>query len=284
MKFYLVYVPLAVIATILIIKYLNKKDNNERYKFILILSFLSLLSHLIKPFFFPYNTYNMPDILRKITFENICAVSALIYPLVLLTKNKVLTDYITTIGLIGGLAAFLYPTEVILGLFDSMEVSYEIQLFAFDSIRFFFVHYLIFIIPFILLYYRMHQFDLKRIFYFPITIMGILTLIYLNELALEKLGWLNEVHAYFGKNIFYDVNIRNSSFVFGLSDGFKKIGIWIDILVPNAWKGTYYKPVIWILIPVIVYGPLMYYGFYKVQNLRIKKSELISSENVATSR
>lgn len=282
MKFYLVYVPLAIIATLLIIKYLNKKDNEKKYKFILILSFLGLLSHLIKPFFFPYNTYDMPDILRKITFENICAVSALIYPIVLLTKNKVLTDYITTIGLIGGLAAFLYPTEVILGLFDSMEVSYEIGLFAFDSIRFFFVHYIIFIVPFLLLYYRMHKFELERIFYFPIIIMGILTIIYLNEIALERLGWLNEVHTYFGRNIFYDVNIRNSSFVFGLSDGFKKIGIWIDILVPSVWKGSTYKPVIWILIPVIIYGLIMYYTFYKIQDIKLKKPLIIPSENVDT--
>lgn len=263
MLFYVVYIPLAIVVTIMLIKYLNNKNDESKYKILIFMAFLGLLSHLIKPLFFPYNTYPMPDILRKITFENICAVSALIYPFILLSRKKIALDYIITIGMIGGIAAFLYPTEVILGMFDSMPIDFKQGLFAFDSVRFFFVHYLIFIIPFLLLYYKLHSFDLKRIYYFPISIMSILTIIYLNELVIYKLGWLNDINAFFGKDIFLDNNVRNSSFVFGLPDGFKKIGIWIDILVPNGMK---YTPVIWILIPVLVYGPIIYYLFYKTTN------------------
>lgn len=283
MKFYLVYIPLAIIATILIILYLKEKKDEQRYKFLIIISFFGLALHLIKPFFFPYNTYEMPDILRKITFENICAVSALIYPFVLIFKNKTLLDYIATIGMIGGIAAFFYPTEVILGMFDSMTVVYEHKLFAFDTIRFFAVHYIIFIVPMLLLYYQLHTFELKRIIYFPITIMSVLTLIFLNELILEKLGWLNEVHNFYDRNIFYDHNIRNSSFVFGITDSLRSISGWLLILVPQKWQEPIFRPVYWILFPIIIYGPILYYLFYFVTNkINKRKLNLISSVKVAS--
>ncbi|VEU80728.1 TMEM164 family acyltransferase [Haploplasma axanthum] len=271
LKFYLLYVPLGVIATILLVKYLKNKTNEQRYRFLIYLSIAALLLHLIKPFFFPYNTevysengiliISKPSIYRKMTFENICAVSALVYLPLLLLKKKIPLDYIATIGLIGGFAAFMYPTEVILGMFDSMKVTYKLGLFSFDTMRFYIVHYLIFIIPFLLLYYKLHTFELKRAIFLPISILVMLTMVYVNELILDKFGWLDAVHEYAGRDIFLDSNIRNSSFVFGISDGFKKIGIIIDMLVPKFMKEPYYIPVLWITIPAFVYGPLLYFGF-----------------------
>lgn len=278
LRFYLVYIPIAVIATYFLIRYFNKIDDEKRYKVLIFLSVLAFVSHIIKPFFFPYTNYTSPDILRKITFENICAVSALVYPVILISKKKVLLDYMSVLGLLGGFLAFMYPTEVILGQFDSMDVTYVHGLFAFDTIRFFFVHYMLFIIPFLLLFYRLHELSMKRVLYFPMLVMGMLLIIYLNELALEKLGWLNEVHNYAGRNIFYDVNIRNSSFVFGIPDSYGNVGFFVEMLVPKFLKNPTYIPVIWIIIPIMVYGPLIYYGFYKISNtFKIDKTTIIKN-------
>lgn len=263
---YLIYLPIAIVATIVLIKYLNKKNNEQRYRIIIILSILALLSHLIKPFFFPYTLYERPDILRKITFENICAVSALIYPIILVTKRKVLLDYMAVIGLLGGFLAFIYPTEVILGQFDSMDVTFKHGLFAFDTIRFFFVHYMLFIIPFLLLFYNIHQLKIKRAIYLPFMVMSVLLLIYLNEILLEQLGWLNEVHLYAGRNIFYDRNIRNSSFIFGIPESYGNLKWIVEIFVPKSFKTPSYIPVFWITIPIFIYAPLIYIGFYKGSN------------------
>ena len=285
LKFYLVYIPLAVIATILIIKYLNKKDSKQRYRFLIILATIVLIIHLTKPFFFPYNTKLFPNILRKITFENICAVSALIYLPVLLWKNKIALDYIAIIGMLGGFLAFLVPSEVILGRFDSMVVTDELELtkmfnlFNYDTIRFYVTHYLLFLIPFLLLYYDLHRFNIKRIFYFPISVITILLIIFLNELVLHKLGWLDEIYEYVGvsnyKEVFFDHNIRNSSFVFGIPDEFGKIGLIFTVIVPKFLK-TPYVPVAWIIIPAFVYGPLLYLGFLNInKKILIKKRKKV---------
>lgn len=273
MKFYLVYVPLGIIATIAIIYYLKNKTNEQRYKFIIYLSILTILLHLIKPFFAPYNmSFNkndpnldliisFPSILRKITFENVCAVSALVYLPILLLKKKIPLDYIVTIGLIGGFAAFMYPTEVILGQFDSVNVSYKLKLFSFDTIRFYLVHFLIFIIPFILLYFKMHKMELKRSLYLSLSVLTMMSIVLLNEFIIYKLGWLDNLSIALNmdvKDLFYSHNYRNSSFVYGIPDSLAGIGKIITILVPNFMKNI---PIIWILIPAFIYAPLIYISF-----------------------
>lgn len=281
MKFYLLYVPLFVLSTVLIILYLKNKSNEQRYKFIIILSILTIVLHLIKPFFFPYNSkipelagiISFPEILRKITFENVCAVSALIYLPVLLTKNKVALDYIVTIGLLGGFLAFMYPTEVILGQFDSVDVSYRLGLFSFDTIRFYTVHFLIFIIPFILLYFKMHELKLKRAPLLTLSVLIMMTLVLVNEFVLLKLGWLDGLSEKLGlttKELFYSHNYRNSSFVYGIADSLAKPGKIITVFVPNFMKNI---PVLWILIPATIYAPLIYTGFMFTSNKEQTKSE-----------
>ncbi|MDY0278170.1 MAG: hypothetical protein RBQ97_08800 [Acholeplasma sp.] len=275
-KFYIFYISIALFVTIVVIKHLKNKDDKYRYRFVLILSTLTIVLHLIKPFFFPYNERVFPDILRKITFENICAVSALIYLPIILSKNKYAMDYITTIGLLGGFLAFMYPTEIILGDFDSMPITYKLGLFDFDTIRFYSVHYLIFLIPFILIYFKLHTFSLKRAIVLPISILVILIIIFVNEIILEKLGWLNELHQFYSRNIFYDKDIRNSSFVFGLPTTFKSVGVIVDVFVFKFLKEPNYFPVLWITIPAFVYGPLIYLGFSYFADSSKTKKELNS--------
>lgn len=275
LKFYLFYIPILAVFTIVIIRYLNNKNNDQRLKVLIYLAALALLLHIIKPFFFPYNgigvenepdIFNRPAIFRKITFENVCAVSALLYLPTLLFKNKYVLDYMAIFGFIGGFLALLWPAEVMMGQFDSIKVNYEMGLFSFDTIRFYLVHYLLFLISFLLLYYRIHELDTKRMFYLPVSVLLLLTLLFVNEYVLFKLGWLDDIAKVTGltgnngMDLFLDVNKRNFSFVFGIPDAFKDAGFFIDILVPGFMKDPYI-PVIWITIPVFVYAPLIYMGF-----------------------
>src|SRR5690554_858701 len=237
LKFYLFYIPILAVLTVLAIKYLNNKNNEQRLKFLIYLSIIALLLHIIKPIFFPYNgvgvenepdIFNRPAIFRKITFENVCAVSALLFLPTLLFRNKYVLDYMTIFGFLGGFLALLWPAEVVMGQFDSIKVNYEMGLFSFDTIRFYFVHYLLFLISFLLLYYKIHTFDSKRMFYLPIAVLCALTILFLNELVLYEIGWLNDVEQYASSNgllgdkgLFYDRNIRNFSFVFGIPETFE---------------------------------------------------------------
>lgn len=291
LKFYLFYVPLGVLLTIGIILYLKNKSNEQRYKFLIYLSILTLLLHVIKPFFAPYNmAYNssdpnldliisFPSILRKITFENVCAVSALVYLPILLSKNKIATDYIVTIGLLGGFLAFMYPTEVILGQFDSVNVNYRLNLFSFDTMRFYLVHYLIFIIPFILLYFKIHTMNINRSLYLSLSVLMMLTIVFVNEIIIYKLGWLDNLVIAINnvqgtnmttKDLFYSHNYRNSSFVYGVSDSLAGAGKVITMLVPKFMKNI---PVVWITVPAFISAPLIYLGFSFSSNFNETKTQ-----------
>lgn len=282
LKFYMLYVPLGIVSTILIIMMLKKKSHQEIYRFLIVLSIITIVLHLIKPFFFPYNSkdpslegiISFPSILRKITFENVCAVSALVYLPILLTKNKIALDYISIIGLLGGFLAFMYPTEVILGQFDSVDVTYKLGLFSFDTIRFYLVHYLIFLVPFLLLFFKIHTFDLKRAWFLSLSILTMMGIVLLNEFIILKLGWLDGLSNSLGittKELFYSHNYRNSSFVFGIPDTLSKPGLLISLLVPPFMKNI---PVLWILVPALVYGPLIYLAFGAVVDKAATKEQL----------
>ena len=294
LPYYGVYIPLFTVITIFIFRYLNKVDNDSRMRFLKILALVGMLFHLSKPLFFPYNgniliegtnnpdIFTFPGILRKITLENVSAVTTMLTLPILISKRKSLIDYIVIIGFLGGFLAIIYPAEVIFGTFDSIPVDTNVEfykkgLFTFDTVRFYVVHYLPLIISVCLLYYGLHEFDKKRMFYFPIIILGVLTLLFLNEFIIYKIGWLDEIENHLIANgeivkgqLLFDRNYRNFSFVFGIPDNLKKIGIFIDMLVPNFMKhfqGDNYIPVIWITLPAFVYGPLLYLGFMKVASV-----------------
>lgn len=267
LKFYLVYIPVFIVLTIVLLKWLKPKDNEYRYKVLLVFAGLALVLHVTKIFFFPYNTHVFPNILRKSTLENVCAFGAVAYLFILISKNKIAIDYMMIVGMLGGLAAFLYPTEVILGLFDSMPVSYKLTLISYDTIRFYVVHYLLFIIPFIMYYFKMHKLEMKRVIYLPITVLLMMTIVYLNEVLLRSIGWLDDVNNFFGRDIFFDRNIRNSSFVFGLPDNFMGVGRIFNIFVPKFLRpNNNYIPVVWFIIPSVIWGFIFYSGFAFVTN------------------
>ena len=86
--------------------------------------------------------------------------------------------------------------------------------------------------------------------------MGTLALIYVNERILLLLGWTDLAS-------YQDINIRNSSFVFGIPDHYEKGGIIFDIFVfkflkTNPFTGeSQYWPVIWMIVPVSFIAPVV---------------------------
>lgn len=286
LKYYMFYFPFFIILTYFLLKYMDNKTNEERMKILKFIAFIGLLLHISKPIFFPYNgkilidgtnnpdIFNYPGILRKITIENVSAATTVLFLPALILKNKSILDYFIIIGFIGGFLAIIYPAEVIFNTFDSIPIdlnNYKKSLFTFDTIRFYVVHYIPLILSFSLLYYKIHVLDTKRMFMFPIIILAILLILYLNEYMVYKLGWLDDIENYLVQNgvlskgeLFYDRNYRNFSFIYGIPDNFKDIGILIDILVPKFMKEPDYIPVFWITLPAFIYGPLLYKGFARV--------------------
>ncbi len=252
--YYFLYISIAIVLTIVFTLFLRKKDEQFKHKFILFLLFSAFALHFLKLAFYPYNQM-YPTIIRKITFENICAISTLIFPFIYLSKNKVLKDYMLVMGIAAGIAAYLYPTEAILDTFDSVYFGRK-SAFSFDVIRFYYAHFVIFVVPFLMAALKIHVFSFKRIIYFPLMVLAVFTLIFLNELLLILFGWIDP-------STIYDIDIRNSSFVFGIPEHYKKVAVIFDIFVfdflksyPKVGANIYY-PVIWFIVPAFIYGPIL---------------------------
>jgi hypothetical protein len=254
--YYYLYFVIAIVITTTLILYLKNKDVKIKHRAITILLFSALALHFMKLLFSPYNQM-FPEIIRKVTFENICAVSTLVFPFIWLSKSKILKDYMIVMGIISGIAAFLYPTEAIFDTFDSVYFGMK-GAFSFDVIRFYYAHLVIFLAPFLMGYFKLHTFEIKRLIFLPLTILLTLTIIYVNEVILLKLGWVDP-------NGFLDVNIRNSSFVFGIPDHYKNVAVIFDIFVfdfmkTNPFNGElHYWPVLWLTIPAFIYAPVLYF-------------------------
>lgn len=271
--YYYLYILFGLLITIGFVLFLKNKNRAYKEKVITILLFSAFILHFSKLLFYPYNIL-FPESLRKITFDNICSVSTLIFPFLYLSKKKIFLDYMIVIGIASGIAAFAYPTEALFDTFDSIFFGRKYA-FSFDVIRFYYAHLIIFLAPFLMGYFKLHVFKFKRVYLLALMILGTITLIFVNEWILLKIGLVDE-------DIFYDVNIRNSSFVFGIPDHFKKVAVIFDIFVFDflkvhpVTKEPFYWPVIWFIIPIFIYTPVLAFisniPFY-IQNLieKIKK-------------
>jgi hypothetical protein len=252
--YYYLYIAIAIFLTISLILFLRNKNDQVKNKVILFLLFSAFALHFLKLAFYPYNQM-FPTIIKKITFENICAISTLIFPFIYLSKNKILKDYMLIMGIAAGIAAYAYPTEAIFDTFDSVYFGRK-QAFSFDVIRFYYAHFVIFAVPFLMGYFKIHVFSFKRILYFPMMVLLIFLVIFLNEVLLIQFGLIEQ-------STIYDIDVRNSSFVFGIPEHYKNAAVIFDIFVFDFLK-TYpkdsaniYWPVIWFIVPAFIYGPIL---------------------------
>lgn len=252
--YYYVYFVLAMLITVGLILYLKNKDDKHKEKVITILLFSAFALHFAKLLFYPYNEL-FPDSIRKVSFENICAISTLIFPFLFLSKKKVFLDYMLVIGIASGIAAYLYPTEAIFDTFDSIYFGRK-GAFSFDVIRFYYAHLIIFLAPFLMGYFKLHVFSFKRVYVLALMILGTITLIFVNEWVLLQLGWIDS-------SSFYDVNIRNSSFVFGIPEHYKEVAVIFDVFVFDFLKThpstgePFYWPVLWFVVPIFIWTPVL---------------------------
>ncbi len=230
---------------------LRNKSKKFQYNFLLTLCFLNLALHFAKLFFEPYRS-DFPYSIRKVTFENICAISTLILPFVLLyKKNKVLNNYFFFISLAGGLGAIFYPTE-----------AFNKNPFTFDVLRFYYCHITLFLVPSLAGSLNLYRPNYKKAYQIPIMFLTIETLILVNEFILLKTGLISS-----SLTEFFSREVRNSSFVFGPLPSFDKVANILLIFVPKIFTqnifhieglDTFYFPVIWMIFPVFIYLPFVY--------------------------
>ena len=266
--YYFIYIMLFIALTILSLIFLRNKSQNYRNRFIFGLAILNLFIHFAKIFIFPYTTVEY--IWTKVSFENICAVSALTFPFAYFVKNKTLKDYMILVGMSSGIITFIFPVDAMSDIFNGAYLGYK-EAFSLEVIRFYTSHFLIFLVPFLMMHYRFHTVSIKRAYRAPLMLILVLVIIYINELVITALGWVP-------KEQLYSPDYRNPSFIFGVRGDLSGLGAILGVFVPMFLRlhpltgESFYWPVIWLVIPALVYGSmitLVYMIIYDGKNTKL---------------
>jgi len=260
--YYFMYLIIAVIFTVSAIKFLKTKNDPFKRKFIYGLILFNFAIHFLKILIFPYNDpYFVEHRIVKVSFENICAVSVLIYPFLYLSKNKILREYMILVALLSGILALTIPVDVFSNTFNAVDITgiYVKTAFQIETIRFYTTHYILFLSAFLLLYFRLDTITMKNAKWMPWMLLGVLFILYLNE-------WVLSLFDFVPSGIdMYDPDGRNPSLIFGVKnlDALSGIGQAVKIFVPkmftiNPFTGdTFFWPVMWLFFPVMIYGYIL---------------------------
>ncbi|MCL2800388.1 MAG: hypothetical protein FWD28_01335 [Treponema sp.] len=241
--YYFLYITFAIGLLTGLYFLLRNKSKRTATIVIFILFLSNFILHFLKLVFNYYQEW-MPYAIRTVTPENICAVSVLVFPWFYLSKKNILKDYMFYLGIISGLGATFIPIDVI-----------DCSPFEFETIRFYFSHVLLWVVPLLMVMLKLHTLDYKRIFKFPFLLYLTLCIILVNEVILTGAGFIHIRHLYSNE-------VRNSSMIFGPLVEVEFIGKLFTALTPKLFltvpigpnAGTpYYWPIVWLIIPSYVY-------------------------------
>ena len=208
--------------------------------------FSAFALHFLRLAFDSYQQW-MPYAIRTVTPENICAVSVLVFPWIFLSKNKFLKDYMFYLGFISGIAATFFPIDVI-----------GFSLINPETVRFYYTHIVIWVVPTLMVLLKLHTLDYKRIPKIPLLALAMLGVILVNEIILIGTGFVHIQHL-------FSSQVRNSALIFGPLADVELVGIMFTALTPeffltrplgpNAGE-VFYWPILWLVIPFYIYSSL----------------------------
>ncbi len=250
--YYFIYIGIALLLTVLSVAFLKNKSHNFRHWFIFGLIMLGFVIHFLKIFIYPYTTVDY--IFTKVSFENICAVSTLVFPFIYFSKNKTLKDYMVMVGMASGILTLLFPVDAMSAYFNGVIIGQR-GAFQIEVIRFYLAHTLLFLSPFLMMRFKMHELSIHRAYRAPLMLILVLCVIFINELILTALHWVP-------KEDLFNPDKRNPSFIFGIRGDLTGLGAVIGIFVPYFMRlttatSTQMWPVVWLILPALVYGGLI---------------------------
>lgn len=252
--YYFLYMAISIFLIIFTIL-ITSKQNKKTQKIIIFCILMSgFILHFLKLLNKQYYE-DLPYSLRKVSFENICAVSTLIFPFIFLFGNDKWKDYMYCFGIFGGVGMIINPNPAI---------GYSI--FAFEAIRCYYCHLVLVISAILMVKCGFHKLDYHRLWKMPITFFEVLVIILFNEVILMATGLVKpDIMA------FFDRSYRNSSFIFGPTPSFDWLKPVIDFFVPSLFrtipfgslKGQeLYWPIIWMVIPGYILLYILGVGIY----------------------
>ena len=239
------YLYIAFALGLLIGLYFLLRNKSRKTTNIVLFSLLlsSFVLHFVKLAFSYYQDW-MPRAILTITPENLCAVSTLVFPWLYISNKKILKDYMFYMGVLSGLCATIYPMG-----------AAGLNAFEFETLRFYYCHILIWVVPLLMVLLKLHTLDYRRIIKVPFLIYLALCIILVNEVVLTGAGFLHI-------DYLFSNAIRNASMIFGPSPEVAVLGKLFTALTPGVFMtvpvganagSVYYWPLIWMVIPVYIY-------------------------------
>lgn len=227
---------------------LRHKSKKAQRTALLIFLWVNFALHFIKLAFSLYDVQHDVTIIRKATFENICAVSTLIFPFLFMGKNKVGKDYMFYLGSVSGFAGCVYPAPVDTWMWKGAK---GLPFYHLETMRYYICHAGIWIVPVLMVLFGLHKLDYRRIWKAILFYFGVLGLIIVNEIILVRIGWVNDPGSL--KDFLDNVGGRDLGYAFGPNEMLEKPLKFVLWLTPKAWKDPY-VPILWEFFPVVILG------------------------------
>ena len=208
---------------------------------------LGLLFHFLKVYIPPYSV-DEARMLRDAWFVNICGANIALFPILFLSKNDKIKDYMFYIGVLSGLIALFYPQEPI-----AKVDQYAEQL---DIVRFYYHHWMVLAVPLLMVLLGHHKLSYKRVISAPTGLLLLMLFIMLNQIFQSELGFI----PLRDRGDFFGIGYKNSSYIWGPGED-DAIGSFLAMFTPEFFRtipvGEFvgqikYWPWFWLIVPVYV--------------------------------
>lgn len=250
---YIAMIVFLLVLSALVIIFARKVKPEVAHVVIVVLLFTNFVLHFLK-IFLPSYFGDLPYSIKKVTPDNICAVSVIFFPFMYLWGGKYFKDYMFYLGIVSGLGVYLYPSSYDGYVINNVDTVVEIA-------RFYFSHLPLVIAPLAMVASGLHRPHHRRVFMTPLIFLGVLSVVGLNEVFLKLSGITNASW----QDVFSN-NYRNGAMVFGpMSVLDASLGRFYWMILPfltYQWPGsnlTYYVPVLWIALPTFIIMSIGYF-------------------------
>ena len=169
---------------------MRNKSDKAKYYTILTLLIIGIFVHFSK-LLIPEYQNTMPDSIIEVTLSSPCAISALTFPFIYLSKNKTLKDYLVVFGIISGVATLLFPLDI-----------QGKSMFDIDVVRFYVAHLIILLTPLFTYIFKIHTLTKKWVKHTILLFLLVLLIIVINNelfniIVLKQTSQLESLGQYF---------------------------------------------------------------------------------------